>query len=133
MPVRNSLVIGPFPLGAGGPNQSVLTAPSFEIPSSGNLWVQALIDNGTKDVAPTDLPMGTWQLWLSASESVGFTRFTLAESGNFSLAGLAAVGNTLVNAMANFIDVPAGFGRLVYARASGGTASRATLYVPRAL
>jgi len=134
MSVRNSKTIGPFLLGAGGPNQSVAAAASFEIPADGKLWVQALIDGGAVATPPSDAPAGTWQLWLSSVDvTANFARFPLAETGDFSLAGLAPTGNNaLLSAMASFVDVPAGFGRLIYVRTSGGAASRATLYVPRA-
>lgn len=128
---RTTQRIGPFTLGSGGANQSEATATAFEIPEDGNFWVQIIIDGGTYQTAPTDTPVGSWQFWLQSDETVPYARYTAAETGSNSLAGVVPAANTLVNGYANFERMPGRKGKIVYARTSGGTASRATIIVGR--
>jgi hypothetical protein len=128
---RTSKRIGPFTLGAGGAHQSVTTAESFALQTNGDLCVQCIIDGGNNTTAPADLPIGTWQLWIAGDDTGPFLRWLPAESGPQSLAQLAAVGNVLVNAAAAFEKTPLARAKLVYARASGGASSRATLIITR--
>jgi hypothetical protein len=126
---RTTKRIGPLSLASGAAGQTLDTATEFEIPEDGNFWVQCVIDGGSYTTAPADTPVGAWQLWLQGDESVPYARYTAAETGTNSLAGLAPSGNTLVNAIANFERMPARKGKIVYGRTSGGAAARATLII----
>jgi hypothetical protein len=59
-------------------------------------------------------------LWIATTTAPPFTQFPLAETGDHSLAWLAATGNNLVNAMATFIVVPAVLGPASPSRALNG-------------
>ena len=94
----------------------------------GELNVQCLIDNGA-GLAPTDTPVGVWQLWTDYGGGV-FTRQT-STAIDAELAKIAPNGNNLVNAAATFPPVPGTNAVLVYVRTSGGATARAILNVQK--
>ena len=120
---------GPFTLGAGGLYQSLGAAIAFSVEERGQLSVHCVIDGGSSGVAPSDSPVGAWQLYLAGDEAAPYIRCKAAEHGRLSLADIAPSGNALVNAFANFAHVPLARCKLIYQRTSGGTTARATLYV----
>lgn len=130
MEAPRSQKIGPFGLGADGVQQTEANTTVIELGAEKFLSVVCTIDNGTNDANPSDAPIGTWQLWLSAANDWPFVRVVEAETGTFSLAGLAAVGNTAVKASANFESCPGARAQIRYVRGSGGAVSaRCSLYV----
>lgn len=116
---------------------SVSAAEWIEIGENGRLDIQAILHHGDDiTAAPTGTPVGAWRLYCSGAQEIGGVavtpvRIAAAESGTNSLADIAPNGNTLVNAVANFTDVPGTRAKLVYAFSSGGTGDKATLIVSR--
>lgn len=92
----------------------------------GRLDIQVVIDNGA-DAAPTDSPAGSWQLWCTSDpEGKLWSRVTSADD---ELKKIAPNANALVSAYAVLEDVPGTSFKLLYARTSGGAASRARVRV----
>lgn len=121
-------------LGADTP--SLADAAWFEVGENGRLDVQCIIHEGNTTLtgAPAGTPVGTWRMYTAGAEyanddAVTPVRILAAESGVNSLADLVPNGNNLVNAVANFIDVPGTRCKFVYQRGSGGTGDYATLIV----
>lgn len=116
---------------------SVAAAQWIEIGENGRLDVHAVLHHGTDvTAAPTGTPVGAWRLYCAGAEELGGVaitpvRITAAESGTNSLADIAPNGNNLVNAVANFTDVPGTRCKLVYVFGSGGAGDKATLMLSR--
>ncbi len=126
---RRSIKIGPFTLGAGGQYQSLADPIAFSVEDRASLSIHAVIDGGSDAAPPTDSPVGAWQLYLAGDERAPYIRAIAAETGKLSLADIAPNGNVYVNAFANFTNIPLARCKLIYARSSGGTTARATLYI----
>lgn len=126
---KRSMKIGPFTLGAGGLYQSLSDPIAFAIEDRGSLSIHCVIDGGSDAAPPVDTPVGAWRLYFAGDERAPYIRSTAAENGKLSLADIAPNGNTYVNALANFTNIPLARAKLVYARTSGGTTARATLYI----
>lgn len=76
------------------------------------------IDNGA-GAAPSDAPVGTWQLQIYLGGSQWFRVF----DADAQLAMLAPSGNAVVNGAITFRGVPGKQHRLAYVRTSGGGSS----------
>lgn len=126
---RSSKKIGPFLLRAGGPNQLIDSIDAFEVGASGLVSIQCVIDNGSTGQDPSDNPQGSWRLYGAGDTQAPFARIVAAESGEFSLADIAPIGNTFVNAIASFECFPGVRGKIQYVYGSGGANTRCTLYV----
>lgn len=126
-------------LGADTP--SLAAAEWIEVGENGRLDIHCIIHSGNSALsnvpltdAPTGTPVGAFRLYCAGGEvanddQVTPVRITAAETGTNSLADIAPNGNSLVNAIANFTDVPGARCKIVYARTSGGTGDYATLLV----
>lgn len=100
---------------------------SIEIRYSGFLSIQCYIDNGS-GAAPTDSPVGVWELYVS-SDGTLFTRWVTSAVTN-ELALIAPNGNNVVDALAVFQNVPGRYVKLRYNRTSGGgTDAKATVHL----
>jgi hypothetical protein len=95
---------------------------------AGYVALQVLIDNGA-GAAPSDAPIGVWELHCSAGPGVRFTPVT-GTVVTAELAKIAATGSALVDAWAILIGVPGSRCKFKYKRTSGGAGnSRATIDV----
>jgi hypothetical protein len=111
-------------------NLLLANAKGITIRHFGELSIQCLIDNGVGTAAtasaPSDTPVGTFQLWVAAGQA-DYVRLT-STAIDAELAKLAPNGNNLVNAMAVFKGVPGHSAKIVYVYGSGGAATRCRLY-----
>jgi hypothetical protein len=126
-------------LGADTP--SLADAEWIDVGENGRLDIQCIIHTGNAALsnvpltgAPTGTPVGSFRLYCAGAEysnddAVTPVRITAAETGTNSLADIAPNGNNLVNAMANFTDVPGTRCKVLYVRSSGGAGDYATLLV----
>lgn len=116
---------------------SVSAAEWIEVGENGRLDIQAILHHEDDiTAAPTGTPVGSWRLYCAGAQEIGGVavtpvRITAAETGANSLADIAPNGNNLVNAVANFTDVPGTRCKVVYVFGSGGTDDKATLIVTR--
>jgi hypothetical protein len=90
----------------------------------GRLSIHAVIHNGA-GIAPTDSPVGVWELWVS-SDNVTFYQLTSAAIVS-ALAPIAAVGDTLVSEWVIFENTPGKYLKLRYNQTSGGLTSGVAL------
>lgn len=109
----------------------------IDIGDKGRLDLHVVVHHGDDiTAAPTGTPVGAWRLHFAGTKDIGGVavtpvRLTSAESGTNSLADVAPNGNNLVNALANFTDVPGTCAKLLYVRASGGAGDKATVIATR--
>jgi hypothetical protein len=108
---------------------TLASAKGITIRPLGELAIQCQIDSGVGTAptgsAPSDTPVGTFQLWAAAG-TADFTRLT-STAIDAELAKLAPNGNNLVNAIAIFKGVPGHSAKIIYVYGSGGAASRCRL------
>lgn len=126
---KTTTKIGPFTLGLNGDQQTLANTTITQLQEGCNLSVVGVIEGPTAGSNPADSPVGTFQLWIAASDDSEFVRIVEAETGAFSLANIATNLNVRVAGCANFVDVAGARAQVRYARSSGGTASRCTLYL----
>ena len=106
---------------------TVADIASFPIRQGGEVSIYCAIDNGA-GIAPTDTPVGVWELWVSAN-GTDFYQITSAAIVA-ELALIAPNGNNLVSAWAVFANVPGYLAKIRYNATSGGaTSARATLHI----
>lgn len=100
--------------------------PGIGLQKGGEFNAQVLIDNGSGS-APTDNPVGSWQLWSSANGQ-DFSQVT-SPAIDAELAKIAPAGNTLVSKWAVFTNVPGTEAKLLYVATSGGATTRARVFM----
>lgn len=101
-----------------GADQALSDCPAINVGPSGILWFQCLIDNGIGG-APTDAPIGVWELYFA--DSVG-GRFSIVTDSEIvaELAKVSAAGNAVVDGWVRFSGLPRGLAKLLYNKTSGG-------------
>jgi len=108
--------------------ETVANLPAAALQTGGHVDVHVSIDNGTVGVAPTDTPVGVWELWCS-SNGTDFYQYAPAELVD-QLALIAPNGNNLVDAWAVFSNLPGTAVKVRYNATSGGElGSRAVLHI----
>lgn len=106
-------------------SEVLANVPFVSLYPNGELSAHVVIDNGAGG-APSDSPVGTWELWTSG-DGVNYEQ-QVDPAITSELAKIAAVGNAKVTKSANFVGVPGVAAKLVYVRGSGGASSaRATI------
>jgi len=108
-------------------DETVANLPAVALQIGGHLDIHVSIDNGA-GIAPTDTPVGVWELWCS-SNGVDFYLYNPAAVIS-ELALIAPNGNNLVDAWAVFANVPGTAVKVRYNASSGGaTSARAILQI----
>ena len=93
----------------------------------GNIDIQCVIDNGSGG-APSDSPVGVWELWCSG-DGTTFSPYTTSAIVT-ELAKIAPNGNNVVSAYAVIPGVPGLYVKLRYNQTSGGgTNAKATVNI----
>ncbi len=84
--------------------------------------------SGNTASAPTDTPVGVWELWVSVD---GTTYYQLTSAAIVSaLAPLAATGNNLISEWVVFENTPGKYLKVRYNQTSGGlTTGRALVHI----
>jgi hypothetical protein len=112
-------------LGASGTLSSL---PAISVRYGGFVSIQCIIAQADGSSAPSDTPVGVWELYAS-SDGVTFTQVT-GTTVTTELAKIAPNGNNVVKAFAVFDGVPGSSIKIRYNRTSGGgTNATATMHV----
>lgn len=111
-----------------GESDTQALTPVMLLGDSGYLSIDVFVDNGTSNQAPTDNPVGVWQLWI-ATGSGPFSQL-VDDAGEIAgkLAKLSPNANNVVAGRAVFSNVPGTVAKLLYVRTSGGATARARIY-----
>ena len=114
-------------------SDTVANLPSVPVRYEGYVSIQALVASATSiatatPAAPSDAPLGTWELYFSGDGAL-FTRLNRSDI-DAELAKIKPAGSVLVNDAAIFTGFPGKFLKLRYNRASGGAGdSRVTCII----
>lgn len=106
-------------------DETLANVPAIPLQVGGELGVHVYITNGA-GIAPTDSPVGVWEIYLSC-DGQNYYRYA-STAITAELANCAATGNNLINAWSVFSQLPGTSAKVIYNATSGGLTS-ATAFV----
>lgn len=131
MPRTTVTMLNKASLAEDSDTEALLNTPASEVHERGELSVQCIIDNGAGG-APTDTPVGVWELYCSATSKDADYSPVVIEQLTTALARIAPNGNIRISAWVSLRGVPGKFAKFRYKKGSGGaTSTRCTLNVTR--